>query len=441
MSLSNQIFNSSLKEVNAENIKLYLACNSSLIKEAKLLLESGAGPSICSSKTPPPIWIAAKRGCLKMVVLLHMHKADIDQCYHSVSPLMIAVAYRKKKVIQYLLENGAKTELRDKKSKTVLHRACEEREKGMITIIRWLVQAGADVNALTSNGRTPTMLAAKKSNLETIQILVKAGADIDMESTNGIAFDYAMTNNHILTSRYLFKRMGSKHQKTRKNALEDQTVIKEDVRKNNTGTDETRMEETSISQVQTNFNAAMVKVNTYEDQQTERQSMIEQEITQDMAVSGRMEETPFSQVQTNSVAPMEQPNIFEDLTKIQQTDRADMIEQEITQDMAVSGRMEETSIGQVQTNFVAPMKQTNFYENLTRDQQTDNQDMFEAEMTQDMAVSCEMEEDTVNNCQTQQTITIVQTISTGMKNLAGQLGLIKDTLCHHIAKRNEKGMT
>ena len=277
-----------------------------------------------------------------------------------------------------------------KSPKTVLHRACEQREKGMIRIIRWLVQAGADVNALSSNRMTPTMLAAKKANLETIKILVDASANIDIVSENQTAYDFAMANKHKLTCQYLVKRMDSKHQKTRKDVVKGQTMIKDDVSKNNIRTDENRMEETSINQVQTNFNAANGQTNTNED-----------------------------------------------LTRDQQTERQNMIEQQNTQDMAVSGRMEETSIGQVQTDFVAPMKQTNIYENLSRDQQTDNQDMFEAEMTQNMAVSCRMEEDTVNNYQTQQ---IVTTISTGITNLAGQLGKkIMHTLDHHIAKINEKG--
>ena len=125
MSLSKPIFKNLLKKVSAENINqhisggtlLYHACDNYYIKETKLLLERDADPSICSSNSPPPIWIAAKRGCLDIVKLLHTHGADINQCHDLLSPLMVAVAHGKEKVIPYLLANGAKTELRDKESK------------------------------------------------------------------------------------------------------------------------------------------------------------------------------------------------------------------------------------------------------------------------------------------------------------------------------------
>ena len=313
-------FNNLLKQVCVENINhdvgggtlLYHACDNSWIDETDLLLQCGADPKVSSSISPPPIWIAAKRGCLKTVELLHMHKADFNQCYDSVSPLMVAAAHRKKKVILSLLEKGANTELRDKEGRTVLHRACEKKERGMIKIIHWLVQAGADVNALSSNGVTPTMFAAKKGNVETLKILLKAGADIDIVSKYGTAYSFAMRNRHKLTSQYLFKRMGSKQQK--KGVIKGQATIGEAVTINSAGEDEARMKETSISKMQINFHAQMEQTNILKNLTMDHQAMTHQ----DIVVSCRIkEEDTENSYQTLQTLTRVQAIFLEDMNKLE----------------------------------------------------------------------------------------------------------------------------
>ena len=290
MPFSRSKFGNLVKEVTAEKINqdigggtlLYHACDNSWVDETDLLLQRGAIPSVSNPNTPPPIWIAAKTGCLKTVKLLREYGADINQCYDFVSPLMIAVEHRKKKVIPYLLEHGADTELRDTESKTVLHRTCKKIEKGRTMITQWLVNAKADVNALASNGETPTMFAAKKGNIETLKILVKGGADINIVSKYGTAYDYAANKRHKLTLKYLTKRMGLEEQK--KDGKQSQAKMTEVMARDEAAKNEARMADKLIDQVQ--IICDVESENIFQEfpmnpPTTRQEDMMEQETTQE----------------------------------------------------------------------------------------------------------------------------------------------------------------
>jgi hypothetical protein len=66
-------------------------------------------------------------------------------------------------------------------------------------VIRKAIEAGADVNAQDTDGRTPLMLAARwNRNPKVIKMLLNAGADKKIKCNNGKkAFDYAKENEFI----------------------------------------------------------------------------------------------------------------------------------------------------------------------------------------------------------------------------------------------------
>ena len=51
-----------------------------------------------------------------------------------------------------------------------------------LEIVRMLIQAGADINKLTNNGRTPMRYAASGGHPEATKILIDAGADLNISS-------------------------------------------------------------------------------------------------------------------------------------------------------------------------------------------------------------------------------------------------------------------
>ena len=52
-------------------------------------------------------------------------------------------------------------------------------------ITQILIKAGADVNAVDKNGRTPIRMAARYGNVAMVSVLIKAGADVNAADKNG----------------------------------------------------------------------------------------------------------------------------------------------------------------------------------------------------------------------------------------------------------------
>ena len=74
----------------------------------------------------------------------------------------------------YLINRKANVEIRDERGFTPLHLAVTA---GRIAIVRLLVNAGADVNAISSSGATPLALALKNRHREIAAFLSGARAN------------------------------------------------------------------------------------------------------------------------------------------------------------------------------------------------------------------------------------------------------------------------
>jgi ankyrin repeat protein len=72
-----------------------------------------------------------------------------------------------------------------KKSPSTIYQAAAAR-LGFDSIVRLLLEHKADVNAVTESGGTPTMTAAGSGHLSTVQLLIESKADVHSSSTKGI---------------------------------------------------------------------------------------------------------------------------------------------------------------------------------------------------------------------------------------------------------------
>ena len=115
---------------------LFSAISDQYTKIAKLLLHFGANPNISNRNEVTPLFMAAFDGDLEMVKLLLKHKAVIVGT-PSLSPLLCAI------------------------------------EGGHVSIVRELLDAGANPSIQMDTGETPMRIALKEGNKEMIKLLFK----------------------------------------------------------------------------------------------------------------------------------------------------------------------------------------------------------------------------------------------------------------------------
>ncbi|KAI2601749.1 ankyrin [Hypoxylon sp. NC1633] len=93
------------------------------------------------------------------------------------SPLHISASRGNLEITDYLLEKGADVNALDKDENTPLHVAILSKSSKTDEIVRKLISNGAELDFRDDNGATPLMLAAKDGLWNVVKILLDAGAD------------------------------------------------------------------------------------------------------------------------------------------------------------------------------------------------------------------------------------------------------------------------
>ncbi|ETI40660.1 hypothetical protein, variant [Phytophthora nicotianae CJ01A1] len=86
--------------------------------------------------------------------------------------------------VSNLLQAGAMPSIKNVNGSIPLHHACYS-ETPNLEVVRLLVEAGSDVNALDEQGYSPLIVAAKKNQTEVIEYLRKHGADTTLKNSFG----------------------------------------------------------------------------------------------------------------------------------------------------------------------------------------------------------------------------------------------------------------
>ena len=101
-----------------------------------------------------------------------------------VSPLGAALYRKHLQVAELLYEHGADVDVRGRNEWTLLHFASRD---GSVDAARWLLNHGADANALVNGfGWTPLLLAVWNKHLEIVQMLLERRADIHAQNPSGV---------------------------------------------------------------------------------------------------------------------------------------------------------------------------------------------------------------------------------------------------------------
>lgn len=152
-----------------------------------------------------PLFCAAKEGHLEIVEYLLERSANPNATNHyGVSVLWIPCQRGLTNIVELLLEKGADPEIapsgieaeeRSISGWTPLYAAIKSRQYSVVKI---LLNHGANPNAVTSLGSTPFLLASEIGDLEVIKCFVEHGADLDYSPSGKEADELNITGQTAL---------------------------------------------------------------------------------------------------------------------------------------------------------------------------------------------------------------------------------------------------
>ena len=117
------------------------------------------------------------------------------------SPLQVALFRRQIDIAMFLLQHGADVNAMPEQTAAPLHVASES---GRLDIVQLLIEQRADVNLPTRDGETPLFLASMSGELEVVRLLLQSGADVTHCDNSGQSPVYiASQNGHLEAVRLL----------------------------------------------------------------------------------------------------------------------------------------------------------------------------------------------------------------------------------------------
>lgn len=107
--------------------------------------------------------------------------------------------------VEFLLEQGADIEIRDRRGHTPLHSAAAANSPNVAQL---LIERGADINAKSELEQTPLHCAARSGNLDIVRLLLDRGTDINtwVNCNQDTALHLAIEGNHLDVVRLLVER-------------------------------------------------------------------------------------------------------------------------------------------------------------------------------------------------------------------------------------------
>jgi ankyrin repeat protein len=159
------------------------------VRTVQALLRRGFDPNTVNREGIPALMIAVREPSLRVAQLLVSWpkvktevRNDKDE-----SVLMLAAIKGYLPLVKQLVEHDADV---NKPGWTPLHYAASA---GHVSVIEFLLDQSAYIDAESPNGTTPLMMAAMYGSPEAVKVLIQAGADLNIKNQMGLsALDFAV---------------------------------------------------------------------------------------------------------------------------------------------------------------------------------------------------------------------------------------------------------
>lgn len=144
------------------------------IRRATAWLEEGLDPNFEGYLIGTGLMIGAWEGNIPLMELFYLRGADIHHANRfGETALMLAAWKNRKEAVRWLLDHGARPN-RGEREWTALHYATFA---GHAELVDMLLEAGADINARSTNGSSVVMMAAREGHADLAKRLLDAGAN------------------------------------------------------------------------------------------------------------------------------------------------------------------------------------------------------------------------------------------------------------------------
>ncbi|WP_426701165.1 ankyrin repeat domain-containing protein [Rhodanobacter sp. Col0626] len=208
---------------------LLRACGAGHREMAACLLDAGADPALAATSgvTPLAAAVAARREAL--VALLLQHEVAVDQRLpNEATALMVATAMGYPEIAELLLDAGADVNAVDSAGRSALHAAAQfgfEHNDSLRArrLFDSLLKRGADINHADSEGKTPLLLllgAQLRPGSECdathigalVPLLLEAGAKVEHADQRGVTALHACAMHALMPpARVLLSRGADRH--------------------------------------------------------------------------------------------------------------------------------------------------------------------------------------------------------------------------------------